>query len=284
MPIQAVLFDYGHTLVDFRRTEEALLEAYTQIRQRIEAALYLDAPEVGHLIDRVANEVDRVVVASYEERRLEELDLVEVFDHVLSQTLGLTVPPDVVRHIVALDHSAYSRTITVSEETLSVLRGLRDRGLRLGLVSNVALLPDAMRQDLDALGILPLLDATVFSSELRTRKPDPRIFEACLVELGVAAERAVFVGDRLLDDIAGAQSVGLRAVQTREFRREEDPSVRPDAVIDRLSELPSVLEPGGALDSISADRGARPSGTSRAPRRPAAPRSRTGGSGPGRAG
>jgi putative hydrolase of the HAD superfamily len=282
--IEAVLFDYGHTLVDFRRTEEALLDAYTQIRERIEAALYMDAPEVGHLIDRVANEVDRLVVASYEERRLEELDLVEVFDRVLSQTLGLTVPPDVTRHIVALDHSAYSRTITVRAETMSVLRSLRDRGLRLGLVSNVALLPDLMRQDLDALGILELLDGAVFSSELRTRKPDPRVFDACLDELGVIAERAVFVGDRLLDDIAGAQSVGMLAVQTREFRREEDPSVRPDAVVETLSELPPLLEPGGALDSISARRDARPSGTSRRRRRSAAPRSRTGGSGPGRAG
>src|SRR5438093_3302611 len=118
MAIRAVLFYYGHTLVDFRRTEEALLEAYTSIRSRIEAALQIEAPEVGHLIDRVANEVDRRVAASYDERRMEELDLVAVFDEILLATLGLTVPPDVVRHIVALDHSAYSRPITVSGETL----------------------------------------------------------------------------------------------------------------------------------------------------------------------
>ena len=62
--------DYGHTIVDFRRTEEALLEAYTQIRGRIEAALEIETPEVGHLIDRVAGEVDRLVRISYEERRM----------------------------------------------------------------------------------------------------------------------------------------------------------------------------------------------------------------------
>jgi putative hydrolase of the HAD superfamily len=248
MPTEAVLFDYGHTLVDFRRTEEALLEAYTRIRERIEAALYLEAPEVGHLIDRVANRVDQRVAASYAERRLDELDLVAVFDEVLSQTLGLTVPPDVVRHVVALDHSAYSRTITVSEDTLGVLRTLReDRGLRLGLVSNVALLPDHMREDLRTLGILPLLDATAFSSEVGTRKPDPRIFRAALDRLGVAPAAAVFVGDRLQDDVAGAQAVGMRGVQIREFRAEDDPTVVPDAVVDRLGELPPLLEPGAAL-------------------------------------
>src|SRR5206468_3045611 len=111
-------------------------------------ALYIQAPEVGHLIDRVAGEVDRRVGASYEARRMEELDLVATFDDVLAATLGLTVPADVVRHVVALDHSAYSKTITVSDGTLAVLRALRDRGLRLGIVSNVALLPHLMRADL----------------------------------------------------------------------------------------------------------------------------------------
>jgi putative hydrolase of the HAD superfamily len=241
--IRGVLFDYGHTLVDFRRTEEALLAAYEEIRARIEAALYIEAPEVGHLIDRVAGEVDRRVGASYEARRMEELDLVATFDDVLSATLGLTVPADVVRHVVALDHSAYSKTITVGEATLAVLRVLRDRGLRLGLVSNVALLPHLMRADLEALGILDLLDATTFSSELGTRKPDPAIFGDALGKLMVDASATVFVGDRLLDDIGGAQDVGMRAVLTREFRQEEPGGPpRPDAVIARLDELPAALD------------------------------------------
>src|SRR5919201_4852485 len=241
MPIEAVLFDYGHTLVDFRRTEEALLEAYTAIRTRIEAALQIEAPEVGHLIDRVANEVDRRVAASYDERRLEELDLVALFDEILLSTLGLTVPPDVVRHIVALDHSAYSHTITVSEDTLRVLEELKEDGLKLGVISNVSLLPDLMREDLRALGILQRLDAAMFSSEAGTRKPDPRIFLRLLEELGVSAERAVFVGDRLGDDVSGAKGVGMRTVLTREFRSEEPDDIRPDAVIDRLPELPRVI-------------------------------------------
>ena len=83
MTIKAVVLDYGHTIVDFRRTEEALLEAYGQIRARIEAALEIDAPEVGHLIDRVAGEVDRLVRISYEERRMEELDQATLFREIL---------------------------------------------------------------------------------------------------------------------------------------------------------------------------------------------------------
>jgi putative hydrolase of the HAD superfamily len=241
--IRAVLFDYGHTLVDFGRTQEALMAAYTEIRDRIEAALYIEAPEVGHLIDRVANEVDRLVAESYTQRRLQELDLVEVFDQVLLSALGLTVPADVVRHVIALDHSAFSRSITVEPGILDTLRTLREeRGLRLGLVSNVALLPDHMRADLDSLGIGELLDASVFSSEIGTRKPDPAIFRTALERAGANAEESAFVGDRLYDDIGGAQATGMRTVQTRQFRSESGPEPVPDAVIDDLADLPGVLE------------------------------------------
>src|SRR5438105_7280462 len=241
--IAAVLFDYGHTLVDFRRTEEALFDAYQQIRGRIEAALEIDAPEVGHLIDRVANEVDRLVGASYEERRMEELDVLQVFDEVLRGVLGLEVPRDVVGHIVALDHSAFTNTITVSTENRAVLATLKSAGLLLGLISNVTLLPDLMRADIEALGIAEHLDAALFSSEVGVRKPDPRIFLTMLENLGVGAEDAVFVGDRLVDDVQGAQNVGMRAVLTHEFRGEEiDGGARPDAVIEQLPELPGLIE------------------------------------------
>jgi putative hydrolase of the HAD superfamily len=243
-PVRAVLFDYGHTLVDFHRTQEALLEAYEQVRGRIEAALYMEAPEVGHLIDRVAGEVDRLVTESYTERRMQELDLVEVFDGVLSEALGLTVPPDVVRHVVALDHSAFSNSIAVEPAVLRALEALREQGYRLGLVSNVALLPDHMREDLDRLGIGALLDATVFSSEVGTRKPDPRIFAEALQRIGSQASETVFVGDRLYDDVGGARAAGMRTVQTRQFRSEvpgEEEEIEADATIDHLGELAGVL-------------------------------------------
>lgn len=240
--MSAVLFDYGHTLVDFRRTEEALLDAYGRIRDRVEAALHIDVPEVAHLIDRVAREIDRLVEASYQERRLEELDIVAIFDETLRSSLGVTVPPDVVQHVVALDHSAYSQTITVSKEALEALERLRERGLKLGLVSNVALLPQLMREDLEALGLMSHLDVTVFSSEVGSRKPDPRIFEHALARLGISGSSAAFVGDRLLDDVWGARQLGMRTILTREFRREEGGEVEPDATVDRIADIVPLVE------------------------------------------
>jgi putative hydrolase of the HAD superfamily len=245
-PIRAVLLDFGHTLVDFRRTQEALHSAYEQIKARIEAVAYMEVPELLDLVERVAGGVDRLVAKSYEEGRMEELDQSALFREALS-SIGFDLPDDVIRHIVNLDHTAYSNSISVEPEVRETLDLLRERGYRLGLVSNMTLLPELIRGDLDNLGLTEQLDSAVFSSEVGVRKPDARIFREGLARLGAEAAQTVFVGDRLYDDISGAQAVGMRGVQTKQFRQEDDPSFRPDAVIDHLRELPEVLRRfGGA--------------------------------------
>jgi len=240
-PVRAVLFDFGHTLVDFRRTEEALHEAYEQIRARIEAVAFMEVHELLDLVERVAGGVDRLVAESYEQRRMEELDQVALFKEALG-AIGFDLPKDVVAHIVVLDHSAYSNSIAVEPDVLETLDHLRTEGRRLGLVSNLTLLPDLVRQDLDRMSLGSRLDATVFSSEVGVRKPDPRIFRVALERLGSDPAETVFIGDRLYDDISGAQAVGMRAVLTRQFRQEDDPDYKPDAVIEHISELPEALE------------------------------------------
>ncbi|MFN2590508.1 MAG: HAD family hydrolase [Actinomycetota bacterium] len=245
-PVRAVLFDYGHTLVDFHRTEEALRGAYEEVRARIEAVAYIEVPELLDLIERVARAVDDLVAESYRERRMEELDLLHVFRESFA-AVGFDLPDDVIDHIVALDHSAYSHSISIEADTLGVLTDLAGRGYRMGLVSNVTLLPNLMRADLDRLAIGPMLQATVFSSEIGVRKPDPRIFGEALERLGSDPAETVFVGDRLYDDITGARSVGMRTVQTVQFRTDEEPDIEPDARIEHLAELPPLLEKWGGL-------------------------------------
>ncbi len=252
-PVRGVLFDYGHTLVDFRRTEEALLEAYGRIRDRVEAVAYMEVPELLDLVERVTGGVDRMIEESYVARRLEELDHATLLRESFA-AIGFDLPDDVLEHIVALDHSAYSRSIVPEPETVAVLERLAADGLRLGLVSNVTLRPDLMRGDLATNGLATHLSATIFSSELGVRKPDPRIFTEALDRLGTAPEETVFVGDRLIDDVAGAQAVGMRAVHTTQWRHEEPgPDDHPDGRITTLAQFPAVIAPwtrGGGTAAI----------------------------------
>jgi len=123
----------------------------------------------------------------------------------------------------------------------AVLRALRRRGYRLGLVSNTPWgTPDYLwRGQLQRFGLAECFETTCFSSDVGSRKPDPRIFRTALEALGVAAGRALFVGDEPEADVRGARRAGLRAAWVR--RRGEPPDFpaeeAPDLVIQHLADL-----------------------------------------------
>ena len=99
-----------------------------------------------------------------------------------------------------------SENFELYEDVLPVLDLLRERGVKIGLVSNTS-------RDLSAFVAhfsLPV-DAWVWSGRHGKVKPSPTIFMAVLDELGVAPEAAVMVGDSLQDDIEGARGLGMRA-------------------------------------------------------------------------
>jgi putative hydrolase of the HAD superfamily len=110
------------------------------------------------------------------------------------------------------------------DDALPTLQAVRDRGLKIGLLSNSA-------RDLDEFvahhGLT--VDAVLTSGAHGKTKPHATIFERILELLGVAPAEALMVGDTIEDDIEGAQAVGMRAVLVdREGRYGEDAEALAD--------------------------------------------------------
>jgi len=132
-------------------------------------------------------------------------------------------------------------------EVAEVLPRLRDRGVRLGVLSNA---PTDMPSFLDRLGIASHLDFAVVSAIEGVKKPDRRIFEIALARAGVAAAEAVHVGDMYLEDIVGGRAVGVRTLLMERgeralfpsFRESSERSLDPSSVIRDLHGLLSYLE------------------------------------------
>ncbi len=94
-------------------------------------------------------------------------------------------------------------------EALPVISQLRERGLRIGLVSDcTSELPEAWPR----LPLAPLVDAPVFSCVEGTRKPDPRLFRAVAGRLGADPAACLYVGDGGGRELTGSAAVGMRAV------------------------------------------------------------------------
>jgi putative hydrolase of the HAD superfamily len=217
--LEAVLFDWGHTLMDWVWDEE-LLEA--GVRAGLEA--------VGAPPDRAAP-----VAARYRaEVRLTDWEVPEEVEYEpLVRTMlaesGVDVDEDALRAYLLAEHAAWAPARRRASMSVALLDALHERGLKTGLVSNSMDPPWILLRDLEEQELAERLDATVFSSEIGVRKPRPEIFLAALERLGVSAESSLFVGDRLEADVRGARDVGMRTVQAMWFRAEEDvDGVEPD--------------------------------------------------------
>jgi putative hydrolase of the HAD superfamily len=107
---------------------------------------------------------------------------------------------------------------------------LRRRGLGVGLITVCSEDVVDVWEETPFAGVF---DAVAFSCSCGYRKPDPRIYELALGQLGVEAAEAIFVGDGTNDELAGAEAVGMRAVQIG--------ATQPWSG-ERISTIPEVLE------------------------------------------
>jgi putative hydrolase of the HAD superfamily len=235
-PVTAVLFDYGLTLMTYTRPTQALHRAYSRIAATVGDNHWDADALLAAVHDRVAARVE----AHEATGSLEEIDITAAHRDAYAD-LGITLDTQQLDDAMREEQVAWWEGIHVAPDTVPTLHTLRSAGLRLGICSNAPYRPASMREQLQHVGLLPLVDAAVFSGEVGWRKPASQIFEAALHALGSEPETTVHVGDRVREDVDGAHAAGMRAVRIRQHHDDPDPDERADAVIDRLADLPALL-------------------------------------------
>jgi putative hydrolase of the HAD superfamily len=145
--------------------------------------------------------------------------------------------------LLALYFETWDPHTLTDPEAAPLLRELRERGLRIGVLSNTMWPRSAHERVFSRDKVLDLIDAAVYTSEIPWAKPHPEAFRMVMAAVGVDDPAAcVFVGDRPYDDIHGAKSAGMRAVLIPNSDVPPFADAVPDAVITRLSELPALLD------------------------------------------
>ena len=239
--IQAVLFDYGHTLIYFdERPHAQLVDAYEKINHLLAQKVQREVPAAQVLIEKVSKTVDDEIQRDYAAGRPEEVEIAAIYETAL-RSLGLELEPAVIEQVMELEQEGWLNSVHVGPDVVRTLQHLKALGLRLGVVSNAAYLPRLMIGQLAALGLRDYFDAVTFSSEVGMRKPHAEIYTDALKKLGVAPGEALFVGDRVREDVEGPKRLGMRAVLLTEWRQEDDPGLA-DFVIQRMGELAPIVD------------------------------------------
>lgn len=127
------------------------------------------------------------------------------------------------------------------DHALEVLRGVRDMGLRIGMISNTGMTPGStFRTYLANTGMLDYFDILTFSDEVKMAKPAREIFLLTMRALEASPEQAVHVGDSVRNDVAGAKLCGLKTVWITGFSERDDPldpDTEPDAIVEGLADV-----------------------------------------------
>jgi putative hydrolase of the HAD superfamily len=234
MSVDAVVFDWGGTLSTFAEVE--LIDMWRL------AARHFDAQREHEICERLHAVETATFARSTTDQR--SATLRQILEQA-SAELGLDVTEAVLEEAGTHYLDAWTPHIVHEADAVATLSELKRRGLKTGLLSNTHW-PRAFHEHfLERDGLADLLDVRLYTSELTHMKPHPSVFHEALRQLEVhSPANAVFVGDRLHDDVFGGRQAGLRTVWRRnDFVPRFD--VEPDAVIDTLSELPEVLERWG---------------------------------------
>jgi putative hydrolase of the HAD superfamily len=220
--LEAVLFDWGDTLMQFVYDPELVATGHGA---GLEAIGRDGLPQVEALTEHFRERYEPLFWVS---GTVEEIE----YPGLVRQLLGdfdVELDDQELSRFLEAEHAAWDPARRLAAHTHALLETLRERGLKLGLVSNAFDPGWLLHRDLEQMGLADRLDFSVFSSEVGVRKPHPAIFERALEALAVEADRAVFVGDRLYEDVRGAGELGMTTVQALWFRADEHPDGRePD--------------------------------------------------------
>lgn len=246
-PIRAVTFDLWQTLLLDNRE-----------RGRIRAELRLEGTRdalarAGHQFGiEHLREAYQNCFQHCQRIRQESLDIsfrqqVEIFlDYISPQLTGNLTEQTTGEVLTAYSDAFFVHPPSPHPESMAVLQGVKELGMKIGLISNTGMTPGAaFRKFLEQHQLLSYFDTLVFSDEVRLSKPAQGIFRLTMESLGAAPHETVHVGDNVLNDVQGANQFGLKTVWIEGFSEgadPADPTTLPDVTVSGLGGVVEAIE------------------------------------------
>ena len=167
-----------------------------------------------------------------------EFDLLRVFERMLTEEGH---DPTLASEIAKEFRENSMVRLGLFQGVKELLMGLRQRGAGVFLLSNAQ--SCFTRYELDKLGLTPLFDDIIISSETTYKKPSGEIFKIAFEKFGISPADSVYVGNDMRDDVLGAHGAGMRTayIETVQSGKYNMELPKPDFVAQDHKHLTDIL-------------------------------------------
>jgi phosphoglycolate phosphatase len=214
--IEAMLFDFEGTLVDFQWKLSAAIE------------------ETREMLWKIGFAQERILSRRYSTLMTEAMQA--------ATEIGLS--PDQVREKIGCVYDRYDEDAltrwALRPNVTDFLNAIKAKGMRTGLVSNVG--GKTLTKALSKLGLATFFDVALSRNDVLNLKPHPDGLNLALQRLGIIKDNSIFLGDSL-DDVNAARNAGIRIIiiTDGENGKEDILAAKPDQVIQNYDELLRIV-------------------------------------------
>ena len=205
--IKAIFFDWFNTLAHYHPPRE---ELESQALKELGFAVSPKALSPGlYLADKYLYE-ENARLPIRQRSREEQTKLYTRFHRIILKEAGINADDNIVYKLLArMFELNNTMKFILFDDVSAMLKDLKEKNLKLGLLTNLQTEVDSMCREL---GIAAYLDFTVTSAEVGADKPQPPIFLKALELAQVQPAEAIHVGDQYQNDVLGARSVGISPI------------------------------------------------------------------------
>ena len=207
---QWIFFDLGSTLIDERET-------YHLFREHCLKVLC----EAGHTLSLEEFEAKMIAFAK------ENKDPVK-------ETWTFFAPS-------ALSRPKWDHTTDILFQDVATVLGELSKSYHLGIIANQQ---ENLAERLERFELGSYFGVVVGSADVGFSKPDLAIFEYALEKAGISPQEAIYVGDRIDNDMIPAKKLGMTTIWIRQGlgkHNQEYPAFPCDYMVEKVSDLLRIL-------------------------------------------
>lgn len=238
--IKGVIFDLGYTLIEYHNCD------WTEINLKAKQTAYNKLLSLNVQLPGFEQFDFRYELLKEEYRRsafdaMKGWKITSVLEDIFME-YKLKDPDGTARIFMESFYGSVEGVMHVYQESIETLAHLKNRGYKLGVISNTNFPGYLHESDLERFGLMRFFDFTIFSSEFGWRKPHRKIFEKGVRLMDFPPRDIVYVGDRFKMDVLGARAIGMQSI-TKYCSKREYPNLMPENIpmIYKINEISGLL-------------------------------------------